>query len=218
MKLTERDIRLIKDIALSHVLSRDQIIRLGYFTSISRTNRRLKVLVDQGFVRVHSTPFFGQNLYWVGPAALSLVSDRIRSVLKGRVGTPRFLQHSLVVTEVRLALLAQGGDGWRFEAQLWSRFKYGGRQFEIRPDGYLLIHDQPAFIEVDRGLVSPQKFGEKLRAYSAFAQQNGPVRLWVVTTTSRRIASLTPSSNLPLVSVQFVSFAELGLGMPGGWS
>ena len=115
MILTERDIRLIKDIALSHVLARDQILKLGYFSSQSRLNRRLRDLVTAGYARVLATPFSGQHLYQGGRNAHEIVGERIAALLRSRSPSPRFLQHALAVTEIRIVLLASGFSGWRFE-------------------------------------------------------------------------------------------------------
>lgn len=56
MRFTERDIKLVRDIALSHIVSRDQVIDLGYFDSVTRCNSRLRGLVAADAVRKVSTP------------------------------------------------------------------------------------------------------------------------------------------------------------------
>ncbi len=122
MRITERDMRLIRDMALGHVLSRDQIIDLDYFGSVTRTNTRLRELRSEGFVRPIATPFPAQHLYCVGAEAHGVLSERISSLVAARTGSPRFLQHALCVTNVRIGTgrgatqerwRAKGVDGWR---------------------------------------------------------------------------------------------------------
>lgn len=227
MILTERDIRLIKDVVLSHVLARDQILKLGYFSSQSRLNRRLRDLVTAGYAKVLVTPFSGQNLYQAGCKAREIVGDRIAALLRSRSPSPRFLQHALAVTNIRIALLASGFSGWRFEPQLRHGFTYGGRHMEVRPDGMASQGDEVRFIEADLGHVSEQPYAKKLRAYEvyvasgAFEQSFGQRSLVVqtVTTGSLRkshLAKRTPGNTL--VRFEFQTFSDLGLKTPGDWS
>ncbi len=167
MRLTDRDLKLVRDLAFSHVLSRDQILELGYFGSVTRVNTRLRELAQLEFIRVLETPFFAQRLYTAGRQAKGVLSDRISNLLKGREQTPRFLQHALATTNVRIALTRKKGANWKFEQELWRKLE----GIEIRPDG-LLLSDTPIFLEVDMGNVAPAKFREKLMAYDALASSN----------------------------------------------
>lgn len=226
MRLTQRDTRLVKDVALSHVLARDHVLRLGYFTSISRANRRLRILVENGYLRIHPTPFFSQSLYWVGPSSRQVVGTHIETMLRGRVGSPRFIQHSLAICEVRLALADRGGEEWRFEGQLWRQFRYGTRRLEIRPDGFILLKGKPTLIEVDLGTVSLAKFKEKITAYSLFAMQRQAatflhekgIRILVITTSENRAKNLSGSCTAYSVNLRFMTFKDLGITLFGGWS
>lgn len=226
MKFTDRDVRLVRDIALSHVLSRDQIIRLGYFTSVSRCNRTMCRLQDSGVVSVLTTPFFTQRLYTVGAAAVEVLGERIARLLTFRTPSPRYLQHAIATTEVRLALTSEGGTDWRFEPQLRHAFSWAGRTHEVRPDGYLLVDGRVTVLEVDLGNVSHTKFGQKLRAFDsylrsgAFSSAYGASTFDVLTLTTgslrcSRLKSLAPRSE---VCFQFHTFDELGIAIPGGWS
>jgi hypothetical protein len=227
VKLTPRDERLIRDIALSHVLSRDQVIRLGYFTSVTRLNTRLRELRSGGLVSVLDTPFFDQHLYVAGKNAPRVVGEHIASLLSHRAATPRFLQHALAVTESRTALLEGGGTGWRFEAQLRHSFLWSGRTWEIRPDGLVRRDGLMTLLEVDMGHVDPGKFGKKLKGYEAFIESGELARVWgehrlaILTLTTgalrrtrlaRRVPSDTP------VCFSFLTFDDLRIRVAGGWS
>lgn len=163
MRVTKRDIRLLRDLALSHVLSRDQFLHLGYFNSITRVNTRLRELGSLGMVRRLESPFFGQGLYIASKQAAEVVGERISSLIDGRTSSPRFVQHAMSVTNVRIALQRKSRAEWRFEQQLWRKIR-GSKNIEVRPDG-LLMASLPIFIEVDMGHVSAPRFKEKLCSY-----------------------------------------------------
>ena len=178
MRLTSRDIQVVRDIALSHTMSRDQIIAFRYFTSVTRTNTRLRELGAEGFVYRIKTPFFGQSLYMAGPNAHVIVGERIIPLLAHRTGSPRFIQHALSVNNARIALIKRGASDWRFEQQLWRKFEYQGRTYEVRPDGLSHTPKGLIIVEVDLGHVAPAKFKEKLVAYNAFLESGACEQMW----------------------------------------
>lgn len=227
MRLTKRDIRLVKDVALSQILSRDQIIKLGYFGSVTRLNTRVRGLLAESFLSVSSTPFFGQRLYMTGSAASSILDPRIVSLLVRRAPTPRFLQHALAVNETRVALLKSGCVDWRFELQLRHSFLWRGQTIDIRPDGMVRQNGIVTLLEVDMGHQNPKKFQEKLRAYEAFVESGESCAVWgttdlavlTMTTGKRRVATLShhaPDSRWPTFSL--TTFQDLGIQVVGGWS
>jgi hypothetical protein len=227
IRLTERDARLLRDLALSHVLSRDQTIALGYFGSVTRANTRLRGLCGLGLAKALDTPFFGQRLYAATPRAAEVVGDRLAPLAAARAGSPRFLRHALAVTNVRIALAARGATGWRFELQCRRAFRHGGRDWEVRPDGLALQNGAPVAVETDLGHVAPAKFREKLLGYAAFAR-SGECRLaWghpdftllVVTTgplRAARLARLLPDN--PGFAFSCKPHDRLGIPFPGNWS
>lgn len=226
MRLTERDVRLLRDLSLSHVLSRDQTISLGYFGSVTRANTRLRGLREMRLVRALDTPFFSQSLYAVLPKASEVVGERLAPLTAARTGSPRFLQHALCVTNARVALLAKGATSWRFEQQARAAFRYGGRDHEVRPDGLALVEGRPVAVEADLGHVAPAKFREKLRSYDAFAL-SGECRLWgdksftlLVVTTGKlraaRLSRLLPDN--PGFAFACRPHDQLGIPFPGAWS
>lgn len=227
MRLTPRDRQLVRDISLSHVLSRDQIIDLGYFSSITRANTRLRQLREMHFLRGLSTPFFDQFLYTSGPRAKELVGEQVASLLSHRSSTPRFIQHALCTTNLRIELINRGATGWRFEQQIRHCFRFAGRDYEVRPDGMVCLDGAVVLLEVDRGHVNPQKFREKLLAYDAFvlsrqsSRQLGAesFKLLTVTTGSLRCKRLLRLCGATLAfCFEAVSAEALGVTFPGEWS
>jgi len=227
MRLTARDVKIVRDVALSHVMSRDQVLELDYFSSVTRANARLRELVKAGLLRRLETPFFTQNLYCAGRAAPQVSGERIAALLSGRGHSPRFLQHALAVTNVRIALLNRGARDWRYEQQLRACFEYGGRIHEVRPDGFAILKSGPTALEVDLGHVAPAKFRQKLQSFHAFTHCGECSRQWklkmlrllVVTTGSRRAAALLRLLP-PDCAFDFhtTTFDELGVQARGAWS
>lgn len=225
MRITPRDVRLVKDLALSHVLSRDQILQLGYFGSVTRANTRLRELARLQVVKRYETPFYTQGLHIPGPKAVEVVDVRIGNLLCSRAGSPRFLQHALSVTNVRIALARKAAGQWRFEQQIW-RSQRGDQSFEVRPDG-LFLAATPIFVEVDLGHVSPAKFKEKLKSYQQLALSGtceslygfSSFRLLTVTTgtlRARHLRRLLPHDAGFEHLVQ--TFAEVGAAPATNWS
>ncbi|MHB8637443.1 MAG: replication-relaxation family protein [Fimbriimonadaceae bacterium] len=218
---------MVSDMIMSGVLSRDHILGIGYFGSVTRLNTRIRALRAEGFVRVLETPFYNQFLYSAGPKAGTIVGEHIASLLSSRSASPRFIQHCLCVTNARLRLMAMGMQSWRFEQQARSTFRYGGRDLEVRPDGVALFEKRIAFIEADLGHVAPAKFREKLTAYNAFVASGECRRVWgmesfrllTLTTGPKRAESLrrlTPQGSA--FEHRCVTFEEFEIPAPGGWS
>lgn len=228
MRITSRDVKVLKDMALSHVLTRDQVILLGYFHTVTRANRRLKQLSDIGLVQRLDTPFFGQGLYSVTTHATEILGERIGAIVSSRSGSPRFIQHALSITNTRIRLQARGAVSWNFEQQLRRVFTFAGNRYEIRPDGLAIFDsDRHLAVEVDLGHVAPAKFEEKLHAYNAFVASGYCQRLWGVPTfrlltltpgkvRSERLQDLTPAK----CSFEHYSttFEEFGVPSVGAWS
>lgn len=227
MKLTDRDIRLVRDVCISHVLSRDQILALNYFSSISRANRRLSLLVQDRYLKVHDVPFQHQRLFIAGPKASDIVGSRIASLVRSRAGTPRFLQHALAVTNVRIAITENEVSEWRFEAQIRDQFVHGSRRFQIRPDGALLTESAIQFIEADLGHVSSSKFAEKISGYYRYLESGRFQTVYghrvgtvlVITTGKLRLFHLiSVISASRRACFEFKTYEELSTATFGGWS
>mgnify|MGYP001191785207 CR=1 FL=1 len=227
MILTERDRKLVHEVAMSHVMSRDQILTLGLFGSVTRVNTRLRVLRELGLVRHLETPYFAGSLYVPGCNAPEVLSGRVARLITNRQPSPRFLRHALSVTNIRFALMNKGATEWRFEPMLWRTFESAGNNFEVRPDGMAITAKGALLIECDLGHVSPQKFAAKLAVYHEFLRGGQAKRLWginnfnlITVTTGKlraeRLRELAPSNCSYGFLVQ--TFEELGAGMVGGWS
>ena len=227
MIITPRDADLVRELALSHVMSRDQILALGMFASITRVNTRLRVLRELGIVRRIETPYFNGSLYVPGVNAAEVLSDRIARLIATRQPSPRFLRHALSVTNIRIALTVKGATDWRHEPMLWRTFEVAGKTLEVRPDGMAVTPKGPVLIECDMGHVSPLKLASKLAVYHEFQRNGHTQKLYgfdnfnlLITTTGKlraaRLRELAPGGLSYGLRVQ--TFEDLGVSMVGGWS
>ncbi len=194
MRLEERDEQILSDLFLHRLMSRGQIER-SYFSSTVRCNARLRQLFDCHFVSRYYPPYapFGaQAIYSVGKAALPIVARRLEMELPEvaryhrRTQTPTFIEHTLAVVEVwlafREAIEKQDGvelESWLAEMQCrheWEIRTSGGKWLKeaFKPDGFVRLQTSdgyhPFFTEVDLGHTSSRQFGGKLMTHQRYLE------------------------------------------------
>src|SRR2546423_6568605 len=110
-RIQARDISLLCDLYGHGVLNRDQIIALGFFTSVSRANARLKRLSQQSLViRWHDDLHPGsQSFYLPTQSAAPLIARKLgadpqllRDTIRHGV-SPMTLRHAWESANVRIA-------------------------------------------------------------------------------------------------------------------
>lgn len=202
MRITERDLKLLHEIAMHSVLSRDQVIALGFFKSVPRANARLGGLYRVGLLgraQLEPTLAFVQSLYYVRKAAIEFLDERVANLVAARKLCPTFIQHALMVVNVRLVLERCGGADWLHECQIRHRYKVNsGQEEDFRPDGMMTFGHTMLFIEADRGNASLKRIKGKLETYEnyvdhgLFQQTYGAssLALLFVTTGYRRSRSV----------------------------
>ena len=190
--LQERDKRLLVDLFASRVMSRDQIIETGYFSSVPRANNRLAMLVRQGFVSryLHETRGAGsQALYRAGRKAKSIVAGGLGyesetvSVQLGQGEAPMHLEHTLGLVDLRVLFEAGAKEcllkefTWLPEALCHHEYlvSFGHNQWQrrdVRPDAVAMWQGDDGkrvtFIELDLGHVSSKKYAGKVASYRQY--------------------------------------------------
>ena len=156
-RLTERDRRLLDLVSRCRLLSRDQIMRTAPFSSLTRANTRLALLVQEGLLSRKLLPSYpgkggAQALYFSGPKGagidLIVLARRSRQVRRWDL---RYVGHVLAANEVLTALIAAltaAGDAsllaFKTEPELrellidralvpdgWIAWAQGGRRFNV---------------------------------------------------------------------------------------
>jgi hypothetical protein len=227
MRLTPRDIALVDAIYRYRVLRRDQAQQL-FFPSKNTANQRLKLLHQHGFLARRRLPVeygqgSGQALYLLGGRGAGLVAAQL-GVDVAELGwrrthnhvTSPFLEHTLMVNDVRLAVEAAASqqgyqvETWLREEELkvapdrvWVETQARQRRrIAIVADAYFRLsmagHRACFFLEADRATETQGRWAQKTRAYLAYIQSGAylrrygsrSLRILTVTTGEKRLANL----------------------------
>src|SRR5947207_3260760 len=102
LAFTERDRAVVSEVSRFGVMSRDQLMRLKFFSSKTRANDRLKRLVDEGYLaaRPQPLPIGGPRFVYLPGHLLSdgrEVRKRFADV------SDFFLTHQLGLVDIRVA-------------------------------------------------------------------------------------------------------------------
>ncbi len=178
MVLTDRDIKIVADVADFQILTRDQLQRLGHFRSRTRANATLLRLTAFGYLCRRYQPAVAgtqRALYLLGPQSAALLNQGGLNVAaeRKRVKTlsDLFLAHQLLVNDVRLSFRRVGTvahlDRWTNDVDLRAA------ALGIIPDGHVayIIEGKHfgAFIELDRGTETLDRWQSKVHAYIRLA-------------------------------------------------
>jgi len=208
MALTERDRRIVGEVARLGILTREQVARHLRFGSVTRANAVLLRLHRHGYLRRRTQPTVlgsRRQAYVVGPAGQALLDGafdaRTRDARAWGDRSDLFVEHELHVNDVRLAFEDLAAPayrllGWRTAADLKAM------ALGIVPDGFLEYESGgrafAAFVEADLGTETRARWRGKVEAYcdlafsGRFASAFGRTyfRVLVVTTTAARAASI----------------------------
>ncbi|MFN8140407.1 MAG: replication-relaxation family protein [Fimbriimonadales bacterium] len=220
IRLQERDYELLSELATHKVMSRDQIIALGFFSSVPRANFRLKQLKDSGLIGEYEPNIrlrSGGSIYYAQARAIAVLNQKLDSKLHascikhpGSV-SPVVLEHTLRITDVRIALLKALGEAGKILTwlpELLCRHEYSicrqsglwSKQI-VKPDAFARVsYHQRAhsfLFEVDLGHVSQRRLTETMRCYERYkrgayqhAYGDHPFEVVLVTTNRTRVLNL----------------------------
>ena len=163
-------------------MTREQVVKLGYFTSMQRANARLLLMRNAGLlhlVRLNPSLDTRQHLYSVARSATDFLDSKIASLLTARSVTPRHVDHALATVNMRIELMRLGMTRWLPEPQIRHRYSRNAgvstRIEEFRPDGLAKFGSDCVFVEIDRGHVSSPRMKVKLGTYRAYVR-HGPFK------------------------------------------
>jgi len=186
---TERDRQIACEVFASRLLSRDHLIGLGFFGSVSRANLSLRRMVDAGLVRRVYPAHGAQALYAVGPNATALVAARFgieaSEVARLACKDPGRLhiEHTVRVNDVRLMIhraAQEAGLGFRWVPEIFARHEYEVREGHrwkariLKPDAFFTLMGGAGrasnfLLEVDLGHVGRPQWGRSVRQYEEHA-------------------------------------------------
>ena len=198
MRLTPRDIALLRLVEQYRVLRRDQAQRL-LFPSKNTANERLKRLYQHRFLLRRWLPVeygqgMGQALYLLDCAGADVLAQA-RGDDRSGIGWRRarnlvsssFLQHTLMINDVRVAVTLAARQAlyrlerWEGEDELaakpdyvWVPTRRGRLRIAVIADSYFALHlgDRRAhfLLEADRATVSNKRWALRVRAYLQYVR------------------------------------------------
>lgn len=209
MVLQERDLKLLRELAVVRIVDRELAKSLAGFHSTTRANSRLLALVRNGLLRrylVGSRGLGQKYFYGLTPKGARVADVPLRGPQR-HAGRPLvadfFFEHQMAINEIyrRIKFPAVPLEG--ASLHLWKSFyepvMAGSR---LIPDGYFELRTPPGtlaiFLEVDLGHESLTVWKQKVEGYLQFAvsgefeRKSGQSRFRVLVTThsQRRMQSL----------------------------
>lgn len=215
MRLTERDVDILKAVAEYRILRQDHIQQL-FFGSKSTAQYRLSHLYQHGFLNRHFLPVYAgwsPTLYTLdkrGVALLKAACAINRVNLWDAEKGHEFLSHTLAINDFRVAVTVacrQAGytlAQWIGEASLKADYDRveitapnGKKQsVSLIPDSYFTIETPKGrasfFLEMDMGTMTLGRFQNKIRAYLAYLESKAYQQRYQ--TRSLRVLTVTTSA------------------------
>lgn len=175
-RLMERDRWLLEALAKMRFLTTTQVAKLFFGASRAAANKRLRRLLDGGWVRAWVQSLSEDNVYSVTRATVNLLheqNDDAAATVRVPRGLDPNLGHLLAINAVRIAfaldLGATGGQlsWWRSDWEL----RLPGRS-RLVPDALFEVtwedHIRAVYaLELDRHTKTPQRFLKKILGYAA---------------------------------------------------
>ncbi|NOG49598.1 MAG: replication-relaxation family protein [Chloroflexi bacterium] len=215
MRLTERDVDILKAVAEYRILRQDHIQQL-FFGSKSTAQYRLSHLYQHGFLNRHFLPVYAgwsPTLYTLDKRGVALLKaacgiDRVN--LWDAENGHEFLSHTLAINNFRVAVTVacrQAGytlAQWIGEASLKADYDRvtitapnGKKQsVSLIPDSYFTIETPKGrasfFLEMDMGTMTLGRFQNKIRAYLAYLESKAYQQRYQ--TRSLRVLTVTTSA------------------------
>ncbi len=218
MRLTERDLEVLQAVYAYDVLTTQQLQTL-FFPSAHTAYARLSLLYHHGLLERR---FLGLYADKMNSPILYVLDKRGAEVLQGQRGsevewskrtkavTITFLEHTLAINQVRVAVAKACQENAGFELIRWqgeNELKGDYERVTIRsdsgrsvnvsliPDSYFVVQTPKGvahfFLELDRGTMTTKRFKTKILAYQAYYGSGAYQRRYE--TRSLRVLTVTTS-------------------------
>jgi len=176
--LQDRDMRLLRELAVMRVIDREQAKIVAGFSSTTRANTRLHALTKAGFLRRFFWGTVGgarKGLYSLSGRGAACVGAPDRGPRRSHdevLAADNFTMHQLGVNDLYCVLKHKAlPPGVEFV--WWTGFHEPIDGTALMPDGYAGIEFGgkilALFLESDRGTENRKAWQEKVRQYLAFA-------------------------------------------------
>lgn len=217
MRLTMRDLQILKALYEYRYLTTEQISRL-FFPSKHRAYERLRQLYEHAFIdRImrgkHMDKMNTALIYVLDSKGVRILQDALEKTIhwspKYKQVSEFFLEHNTTINNFRIGVteVCETRDmtllNWTTETELHAnntRVEIRSHQGKLQrvtliPDGYFQIAYKNDvwrfFLEVDMGTMSLKRFQSKILAYNAYAEVE---QQYNVVNPDFHILTLTPST------------------------
>jgi len=197
MRLTNRDVEIIKNVHEFRIMRGDQIQAL-FFGSQSTASYRLSRLYQHQYLDKHFLPTLGgisssPTLYTLDKLGFGVLREiyefgpeDIRHRVRSKELSPLFLEHLLKINDVRVAVTLAvrqnrfALETWYDESVLKSDYDRvtintptgRNRNVSLIPDSYFTLRVPQGrssfFLELDRGTMTTGRYKEKILAYMKY--------------------------------------------------
>lgn len=218
IRLTERDIQIIRAVYECRVLTTQQLQDL-FFPSLHQAYARLAALYHHAYL---DRKFVGAYIDKMNTPIMYVLDKRGADLLQAELGLEvnwsseykqvgvQFLEHTLAINTCRVAVAKACEETpgfrllkWLSEADLKADYdrvtirSTAGKNVSVSliPDSYFVL-DTPRgmahfFLELDRGTMTTKRFKSKIYAYQAYYQTGAYEKRYA--TKSLRVLTVTPS-------------------------
>lgn len=224
MRLMRRDVAILRMLAEARWLSTSQVKR-WYFpdAAIEQVRRRLRILAGARLVRSVREHPMAEAIHTLAPGGKELLAEQGLDVLKLERMPPRYVNHFLGVTDIRLAVKASArreGIEVEFFFGFWELPEVGWR-FPMIPDAASGLARRGESItvlfEYDRGLEPLGMLRKKFRRYVRGLDGFPVSHVVTVVDSDKRLEALREDVARHLPDCDYFSFLLRGM-LISSWS
>ena len=201
-RLTKRDYLIFQEVARWRVITGKQICILASFPSLRTCDRRLKKLIDNGYITRQKIIYGIPSLYSLTHQAKILIG------LPARIEKIRLEQISHDITVLNVAINYHNVKGILFadiktEKQLHSLDGFSNRNH--RPDFIYTINGKTTCVEVELSLKNKDRLEKNIKQDF----MNYDFTYWVVTDRENKIAQIIEQNRTIYPTIEILELREI---------
>ena len=202
MELRERDFRIFREVERWRFCLGRHIEFLAGFSSARTCDRRLRMLVDEGYLTRHRILYGVPNVYMLTRKSKTLIYANKRAE-KIRLDQ---IMHDVTVLDVAICFIkALGLDSAdiKTEKQLHQEGGFGTRTHH--PDFVFVKNDKTYCVEVELSLKSKARLEKNIK--SNFRKYD--VQIWVIDGNGTKLLRILEDFSLPYANIEITNIKEV---------
>jgi len=202
LELGERDFKIFKEIERWRFCLGRHIQFLGGFSSGRTCDRRLRMLVDDGYLKRHMVLYGVPNVYMLTRKSKTLISANQRQE-KIRLDQ---IVHDVTVLDVAICFIQAlnlNSEDIKTEKQLHQENGFGTRTHH--PDFVFVKNDKTYCVEVELSLKSKTRLEKNIK--SNFRKYD--LQIWVIDENGHKLRRILENFQLPYANIQITNTKEV---------